>query len=338
MILVTGATGLVGSHLLAKLLLSNTQVRAIYRTEKKRLAVKKIIAYYSDASEVLFDKIDWIQADINDITQLSKAFEQINIVYHCAAVISFDESFGKHLRKVNIEGTANIVNLCLSNRIKKLCYTSSIATLGLSDNNEPITEETHWNPEAQNNIYAITKYGAELEVWRASQEGLNTVIVNPGVILGSGFWDEGSGQLVKHIASGFKYYTMGSVGYVDVEDVVQAMIKLVEGGIINERFILVSENKSFKEVFSMMATSLGVKPPSVLATNWMLGLAWRFDKLTHFLFRKKRGFFKASAISATQELDYSNQKIKKALGFEFTPLDKTIKKVTRYYLAEASQQ
>jgi len=194
MILITGATGLVGSHLMAKLLISGKAVRAIYRTEEKRLSVKKIIGYYSDKPDALFNTINWVKADIINIPELSVAFEDISEVYHCAAVISFDESKAKHIRKVNIEGTVNIVNLCLAYEIKKLCYTSSIAALGITENGASITEETHWNPEEQNNIYAITKFGAELEVWRASQEGLNTVIVNPGVILGSGFWDDGSGR------------------------------------------------------------------------------------------------------------------------------------------------
>ncbi|NER16956.1 NAD-dependent epimerase/dehydratase family protein [Spongiivirga citrea] len=334
MILITGATGLVGSHLLAKLLLTKTKVRAIYRTEKKKLAVKNILAYYTDNVDALFDTIDWFQADITGVPKLAEAFNDINIVYHCAAIISFDEAEAKKLKKVNIEGTANVVNLCLSNKVSKLCYTSSIASLGVNENGEPITEETHWNPEAQNNIYSITKYGAELEVWRGSQEGLDTVIVNPGVILGSGFWRGGSGQLFRSVAKGLKYYTYGRVGFVDVKDVVEVMIDLTNSKISNERYILVAENRSFKEVFDLIAFHLKVKPTTKKAAGWMLHLAWRLDKTAHILFNKKRRFFKGSAISALQELEYDNQKIQAAIGYKFTHLEDTIAEVSEHYLIE----
>ena len=144
-------------------------------------------------------------------------------VYHCAALVSFNPKDYRTMRTINIDGTANLVNLCIENKVEKICFVSSIASIGKSLNNKPITEENEWNPEEKHHGYAITKYGAEMEVWRASQEGLNVVIVNPGVILGVGFWKTGTGKLFTTIKNGFKFYTEGITGFVDVKDVTKSL-------------------------------------------------------------------------------------------------------------------
>ena len=242
MILVTGGTGLVGAHLLYKLISSNENVRAIYRSERKLEQVKSVFANFTTEYDSLFNSIDWVQADILDIPALSEAFTNVTHVYHCAAFVSFEPDKYKLLRKTNIEGTANIVNLCISNTVKKLCYVSSIATLGKPLNSTFIDEETVWNPEDNNSVYAITKYGAEMEVWRGSQEGLDVVVVNPGVILGAGIWHYGTGSLFKKAHNGLKYYTSGTIGLITAEDVTVLMIALMKSNIINERYVLVAEN------------------------------------------------------------------------------------------------
>jgi len=240
MILVTGGTGLVGAHLLYKLTSQNEKIRAIYRSEHKIQLVKNVFESYSADAENLFKKIEWVEADILDIPALLEAFKDITYVYHSAAFVSFEPNKYHLLRRTNIDGTANVVNLCLSENVKKLCYVSSIATLGNELNNKPVSEDTIWNPEADNNDYAITKYGAEMEVWRGTQEGLNAVIVNPGVILGFGFWDNGTGNLFKKAQKGFKFYTSGTIALVSVEDVVKVMIDLMHSDIVNERFVLIA--------------------------------------------------------------------------------------------------
>lgn len=283
MILVTGGTGLVGSHLLFKLVNSdrNEKVRATYRREKTLKRVKHVFSYYTDAAEALFEKIEWVKADLNDIPTLQIAFNDITHVYHCAAFVSFEPDKYRMLRRINIIGTANIVNLCISNHIKKLCYVSSIAALGHHNNPEKLIDEnTAWNPEDDNSVYAITKYGAELEVWRGTQEGLDAVVLNPGVILGAGYWNGGSsGNLFKLIGNGMRYYTTGIKGYVDVWDVVNTMHQLMNSTIKNEAFILVSENLSFKIFQTKTAVALDVKPPNKEAKPWLLAIVWRLDWL-----------------------------------------------------------
>ena len=331
MILVTGGTGLVGAHLLFHLLNENQPIRAIYRNEKKFDTVKRIFGYYTNNADALFDTIEWVKADLNNIPQLTEAFKDITHVYHCAAFVSFEPDKFNLLQKTNIKGTANIVNFCIDHKVEKLCYVSSIAALGASLNNKAITEDTEWNKEIDNSVYAITKYGAELEVWRGTQEGLDAVIVNPGVIIGPGIWRYGSGSLIKMIYNGLKYYTTGSTGYVDVNDVVKAMIQLVKSDVKNERYILVSENLSFKDFFIKTANYLGVKPPQKEAKPWLLNIAWRLDWLKHKLTKKRRVLSKQTANSAVTTTIYSNNKIKDAIGFEFLPMDKSIKTTTSFF-------
>ena len=334
MILVTGGTGLVGTHLLFHLLNENQPVRAIFRNEKKFENVKRIFNYYSENADTLFNNIEWIKADLNNIPQLTEAFKDVTHVYHCAAFVSFEPDKFDLLKKTNIEGTANIVNLCLSNKVEKLCYVSSIAAIGTALNNEIITEATEWNKEIDNSVYAITKYGAELEVWRGTQEGLDAVIVNPGIIIGPGIWRYGSGSLIKMIYNGLKYYTTGTTGYVAVNDVVNAMTQLMQSDTTNERFILVSENLTFKDFFTKTAEKLGVNPPKKEAKNWQLQIAWRLDWLKHKLTGKRRVLSKQTAISALSTTIFSSQKIKETIDFKFTPIAQCIEKTSNLFLKE----
>ncbi len=338
MILVTGGTGLVGSHVLFKLVSSNKPVRAIYRRAHKLESVKKVFGYYTQDVDTLYNSIEWVEANINDIPALNIAFKGITQVYHCAAFISFEPDKYHELRKVNIKGTANIVNLCISNAIEKLCYVSSIAAIGHEPHPDTlITETTEWNPEQDNSVYAITKYGAEMEVWRGTQEGINAVIVNPGIILGPGFWKGGgSGSLFRQIYKGLKYHPKGSSAYVDVWDVVTTMIELMESDIINERYIIISENLTFKAFQHKVAKMFNVKPSSKEASPLLLALVWRLDWLTHKLTGKRRKLSKQLAKSISVKTVYDNSKIKQDLNFEFKPIDNAIAQVVTYYLDDSS--
>ncbi len=238
MILVTGGTGLVGSHLLYHLSLENETIKAIHRSGSDLSAVKRVFSYFSDDFENLFQKIEWIIADITDVFALEKAFENVTYVYHSAALVSFNPKDYREMRKINIEGTSNIVNFCIDKKVKKLCFVSSVATIEKSISSKIINEDEVWNNEMNNYGYAITKYGAEMEVWRASQEDVSVVIVNPGVILGAGYWMNGSGAIFSKIYKGLKFYSEGVTGFISVKDVSKIMIQLMQSNIKNERFIV----------------------------------------------------------------------------------------------------
>lgn len=334
MILVTGSTGLVGSHLLYHLVSNNEKVRAIYRKESKLELVKNVFSTYTTNILSLFDAIEWVQADILDIPALIEAFQDVSYVYHCAALVSFEPNKYPLLRKTNIEGTANIVNLCLSNNVKKLCHVSSVATLGKPLNNETIIEETNWNTEDDNNGYAITKYGAEMEVWRGTQEGLNAVIVNPGVILGAGIWGFGTGSLFKKAHNGLKYYTSGSIALIAVNDVVSVMVKLMKSDIKNERFVLVAENWSYKRFLQTLALSVKATHPKKTASSFLLNVAWKLDWLKHKLTGKQRQLSKHLSRSLSTTTTHSSEKATTALHYNFKDMESTIFEIGDSYLKQ----
>ena len=317
MILVTGATGLVGSHLLLHLLQQGEQnVRAIYR-DTQRIERTKRLFERCDA-QALFKQITWQKADILDLPSLEEAFTGVTHVYHCAAIVSFDPNAEKKLRKINIEGTANIVNLCLAYGVEKLCHVSSIAALGESlSPATPITEKTTWNPELYHSDYALSKFGAEMEVWRGTQEGLSAVIVNPGVIFGSGFGREGSGELFHKVQHNFPFYTAGTTAVVAVEDVVYCMRQLMISPVKDERFTLVSDNLSNRELLHHIAALLKKKPAQFSVNRLGLSMGWRLDALVG-LFTKKRSFTRAIAKASLSSFIYDSSKVQQTLNFTFT--------------------
>ncbi|MDR6845408.1 NAD-dependent epimerase/dehydratase family protein [Flavobacterium granuli] len=327
MVLVTGGTGLVGAHLLIHLLEKGENVRALYRNLDNTHKTKALFSLYK--KEALYDSIQWIQGDILDIPTLENAFQGIEQVYHCAAMISFDPKEEDLVRKINIEGTANIVNFCLSKNVKKLCHVSSIAALGdLPEHESIITEETEWNPEKPHSDYAISKYGAEMEIWRGLQEGLEVVVVNPGVIIGPGFWNQGSGELFTKVKNGLAFYTKGLTGFVAISDVVSIMHQLMKSPIHGERFTLISQNIIFQDFLYSIADALKVKRPKYHATPLMMNILSKLDWVASNVFGQKRQLSKASARSSYTTDLYSNEKIKNALNITFIDVHNYIKEIT----------
>ena len=334
MILVTGGTGLVGSHLLYRLSLENDAIKAIHRKSSDLRAVKNVFRYFSEDYEQLFQKIEWVEADITDIISLEEVFKNVTEVYHSAALVSFNSKDYKSMDEINIEGTSNIVNLCIENRVKKLCFVSSVATIEKSVTSKMMNEADEWNTEKVSYGYALTKYGAEMEVWRASQEGVAVVIVNPGIILGAGFWHQGSGALFSKIEKGFSFYSEGVMGFVSVNDVVKVMILLMKSDIVNERYILVAENSSFKSIFFQIAQNLEKKPPSIKVTKLMSAIGWRLEMLKSILTNNPPTLTKHAAKSIHDKRYYSSEKIQKALNYNFETISETIKSVCALYKNE----
>ena len=323
MVLVTGGTGLVGAHLLLHLLQKNTPVRAIYRNGSDLKRVEKVFSYYTESATTLFNKIEWLLADINDIPALETAFKDVEYVYHSAALISFDPGDYGKLKRINVIGTSNIVNLCLSSNIRKLCYVSTIGAIGKSAEGTKSTEENNWTMQEVND-YGLTKYRAEMEVWRGSQEGLPVVIVNPGVIIGPGFWDNGSGKLFKVAWKEYRYYPPGGTGFISVGDVVRSMVSLMHSDIVNERYIAVSENLTFKDILTRISKQLGKKAPSLELRIWQLKIGRIFDYIRNKLMGNGREITKKTIYSLIHREIYDNRKILDALEFHFESLDKVI--------------
>ena len=323
MILVTGGTGLVGTHLLLHLAKKHIAVRAIHREGSDLRNVEKVFSYYEEDSASLFQKIDWVPADINDIPALENAFTDVEYVYHAAAMISFDPGNFKQLMKVNTEGTANIINLSIENSIQKFCYVSTIGTIGNSLNGTLSDEDSEWI-EDNVNVYAQSKYAAEMEVWRGSQEGLSVVMINPGVIIGPGFWNTETGSLFKTANKGYNYYPPGGTGFVSVHDVINMMTFLMDSPIHNQRYIAVAENLTFEIILSRMCPLLGQSKPSKKLKYWQLEIGRVIDILWNFFTGAGRRLTRASIHSMKHRGHYSNEKAKEELNFEFEALGSVI--------------
>lgn len=332
MVLVTGGTGMLGSHLLLELIKNGQSVRAIRRKTSNMENVRKIFSFYEKNYDEYFNKIEWVEADVLDVESLIPALEGVEKVYHAAAMVSFDPRDKYRMIDNNVRGTANIVNACLECGIHKLCHVSSISALGYTGNVDFITEETFRNPKGRYSGYSISKFRSEMEVWRGITEGLNAVIVNPSIILGPGDWKSGSPSIFSNIGKGLKFYTEGITGYVDVLDVVKSMIYVMESEIVSERFIISSENLSFKEIFSVVADSLGVKQPSIRANAFMLGIAWRIEALKSRIFGKVPLVTKDSAHSAKSINRFSNEKSIKLLDMRYMPIVQSVERIAGIYL------
>jgi nucleoside-diphosphate-sugar epimerase len=333
MVLVTGGTGLVGSHLLLDLSLNGETVRALKRKNSDISFVKNIFSSRPD----LFKKIEWADGDVLDIFSLQEAMNGVSKVYHCAAMVSFIPGEADEMMKININGTANVVNLCLENKIEKLCHVSSVAAINRLNEDETIDENSQWKISKRNSNYALSKYGAEREVWRGIAEGLNAVIVNPTIIFGPGNWKTGSTALFPQIWKGLKFYTDGTTGFVDVRDVSRAMILLMESEIHSERFIINAENLNFKKIFDWIAEGLGKPKPSIYAYGWMRSVAWRAEALKKFLFNTKPFITKETAFAAHRKVHFSNAKVKKAIGMDFIPVQKSLKDTCEVFLKYAEK-
>ncbi len=324
MILVTGASGLLGLHLIKKLSQQQLAVRAGYRNQQPQFI-----------SGTVATNIEWQYCDILDFESLEKCFEDVTHVYHCAATVSYDSRFFDSMMDVNIEGTANVVNFCLEKKIEKLIFVSSIAAIGKEDPPTLITEKTMWNSTDHTfTHYGLSKQKAEMEVWRGIAEGLNAAIINPSVILGEGDMGKSSTNLFKIVYDEFPFFTSGATGWVDVRDVVNAMVMLMQSELTNERFIISAGNFSYKHIFEKMAKAMGKKPPSRYAPPWLTALVWRVSYLRALISGKQATITRETARSAHETNQYDNSKFCRFFPeFTYNELDETIDRVSNALFA-----
>lgn len=330
MVLVTGATGLLGSHLLMELCDAHENIRAIYRTVS---SVEKIASIFKmHQREDAFKKIDWVQADVLDIPQLENAFKDIHIVFHCAGFISFDSRHKKQLLRVNKEGTANMVNLSLAHGVNQFIYVSSIAALGKGVG-PVITEETESLP-TELDVYGLSKHLGEIEVWRGAQEGLKVQIVNPGVIIGPHFWQSGSGALFRFASKGYPFTLPGGTGVVGVQEVVKAMLLLSNTELAQGNYILVNQNMSFKDLSQFLAKSLRKEPPKQMISPLALGLLWRIDWLWSRITGSHQQLTRSMIKNTKNPKLYDGKKITKINGFCYGDIVAEIDHTGAIFLAQ----
>jgi len=340
MIFVTGGTGLVGSHVLFNLLRSEQRVRALKRPTSNMKMVGKTFSYYADDPETLMAKIEWVEGDILDYSNLEDLLTGVTEVYHCAAMVSFHPNDRDSMLNNNVKGTANLINAALYHQVKKFCHVSSIAALGKTQDGSDIDEDTYWTPSRQKSAYSLSKFFSEMEVWRGIEEGLEAVIVNPSIILGPGNWDIGSPKLFQAIWKGLKYYTKGETGFVDVRDVASAMIRLTDGSHFpatkNQRFILNAGNMSYQTFFNKIADALQRPRPKTFASDMILQIAWRAARLASFFSGRKPSITRETVSGTNRINHYNGNKICHTIGFSYRSLDVTITDIAKMFLKDIS--
>lgn len=328
MILVTGGTGFLGSYIIKALVEKQYKVRAIKRSSSKQ-------PFW--ISENILQNVEWVEGDVLDVVALQDAMEGVDTVIHSAAIVSFAKQDREHMYQVNVEGTANVVNMALEKNVRRLVHISSVAALGRTAHGSEVSEEKKWENSKVNTHYAISKFKAELHVWRGMSEGLEAVILNPSTILGFGDWHSSSCAIFKQVFNGFKYYTSGINGFVDVEDVARATVLLMESEITEQRYIINGDNWPFRQLQQTIADGFGKKGPTKLATPFLLNLAWRMEKVKCLFTGKKALLTKESAKVAQSQTFFRNEKLLQDLpGFSFTPLALTIKTACDKYAGTIS--
>ena len=322
MILVTGATGILGRVIVLELLKRGKTVRATKRKSSNLQEVRKSFQFYTETPNEYFDSIEWIEVDFEDIHSLQNALNGVEEVYHCAAKVSFHPKDEKKMYQTNIEGTKQLLFACQNSSVKKFLFVSSIAVLdGLNENGE-LDESSDFNPKIDHSAYAISKHFSEMEVWRASAEGLNTVIVNPGLIIGSGNWKESSGTLFMEFEKN-DYTFSGGTSYVDVRDVAKISIELMGKNIFGERFILISENKKYEEIANFIKQKLG-KSATKIIPNGLLKVGVFLNTILGWLISPLKMANKVNVQSVTEFNKISNKKIKEKLNYQFIPLEESL--------------
>lgn len=321
LVLVTGATGFVGAYLVRLLLKEGWKVRALRRQHSNMALVADIAS-----------QVDWREADVTDLGALEDAFEGVTHVCHCAALVSFHPKDAAKMLKINVEGTANIVNLCLDFGVKRLVHVSSIAALGRTPKRKHLDEASKWVESSHNSRYAISKHRAEMEIQRGVAEGLSAAMVNPSVVVGSKDWEEGMSGFFKKIDQGLKFCPNGGSGFVDVRDVVRFMVHLLESDQQGERYILNAVNSSHREFFNMIAQELGVKPPPITVGPFLAEVAWRVEWLKEKLLGTMPMATRESARASVTHYTYGNEKSQSVFGFRYLPFEQTVHETAQQYL------
>lgn len=326
--LITGGTGIVGAHVLLDVLRAGGSVRALHRPGSDRSIVERIFSHHGQHE--LFARIEWAEGDVMDVSALEGAMQGVERVYHAAALVSFDPRLGDAMLRVNVQGTANVVNAALEADVKRLCHVSSTAAIGTPAPGTLGDESLPWEDGKRVSDYSRSKHLAELEVHRGIAEGLDAVIVNPCVVIGPGLSGRSSMTLVDRLRKGTRWYTAGTNAFVDARDVSACMVTLMEKGVTGERYLLVGENAGYRRLFGLMAAAFGHPAPSAEAKPWMLGLAWRAELLRGWFTGASPMVTKATARTSVGRRAYSNEKVKLLIGYRFRTLEESVANVASF--------
>lgn len=331
--LVTGGTGLIGSHLLLELALQKRPIRAIKRENSDLSTVKKVFQYYRpEDGMALFSGVEWVDADLCDLYELSDAVKGIERVFHSAGMVSYDPRERERLLELNVEGTKNLLELSLREGVRAFGHVSSTSALGKAQPGNVLDESARWRVDGGNSDYSVSKHMAEREVRRAREEGLPVVIVNPCIVIGPGDPGRSSTTLIEGVANGNPFYPPGSNAFIDVRDVSETLIRLVdEMEQEGERFVLVGEHRSFRNVMERIAQSLGKGAPNIEAGRFLLEGAWRSEEAIRLFSGRAPKITKQTARNGLRDMSFSAAKAEERFGFSPRSIDDAIANACAFY-------
>lgn len=313
-ILITGGTGFIGSYILKDLL---------HHGYDNLVATKRPSSDMTLVEEVA-DRVKWVELDILDIVGLSDIVSDVRAIIHAAAMVSFASNDRDALMKINVEGTANLINLALEEDVKRFIHISSIATIASSSSRPLVNENDERDVNAENSSYAISKQKAEMEVFRGGGEGLSIGILNPSLVLGSGFWNKGSASMFRQIQKGLPFYPKGLTGFVDVRDVAKAATILLDNPISGERFIISGENRSYQSIFDAIAEGLDAKKPKIPLSPFLREAGYWVSKIISGFVKDKKLLSRSTLRSSAMTVRFDNEKSINELGLMYRPIEKTI--------------
>ena len=317
--LVTGATGFIGSTLTRRLLAQGAEVRILRRATSK-------LDLLGEAAQ----HVEHVLGDVTDPESLRAAMDGVAHVYHTAAYVALGGRRDRALlHRVNVYGTACVVNAALAAGVARLVHTSSIAALGRPEGLlHPIDENTAWQASRHNTPYAVSKHEAELEIHRAIAEGLDAVLVNPSLVFGVGRPGENTRQIAERIRDGtFRAIPTGGTNVVDVEDVAAGHVRAMDNGQTGARYLLGGENLMWQAIVETLAEALGVAPPR---RSLSPGLAMAFataSEAVAFVTRTRPLLTRTMARNVSQVYTFSNRKAIDDLGCTFRPFSDTAKRI-----------
>lgn len=323
MILLTGATGLLGQYLIDELLSHGHELRVLVRNAELR-----------DLS--WRDLVEVVDGDLLDVVVLEEALRGIQTVIHSAAVVSFDRRDRDRLMQINVEGTANIVNACLESGVERLIHVSSVAAIGKPKEGEVATEKTPWQPGQTVSAYALSKRKAELEVYRGIAEGLTAEIINPGLMIGpKGDWSQSSLRLFTTAAKGLRFYQKGTTALVGAQDVARFVhLLLARPAQTGERYLLVADTWEGKHMLTEFARSVGQRPPSIGIPGWLsISAAWVVELFANLLGRRPPLSVEAVRSGLAHDI-YDGRKATE-IGFAYTPMEEVVKDTAKGYMQKA---
>lgn len=324
--LVTGGTGIVGAHVVDALLTAGRPVRVLVREGSDRSIIRRVLQHYHADGAARFERLAWHVSDLLDPTGLGEAMQDVERVFHCAAIVSFDPRDATAMLRENIGGTANVVNAMLERGVKRLCHVSSTATINLRTDGCASTEADAFVQDKHSSPYAISKHEAEMEVQRGIAEGLHAVMVNPCIVLGPGMPGRSSMTMIDRVRRGTRFYPPGSNAVVDARDVASAMLRAMDVAAVGERHLLIGENLPYRALFTNIAEAFGQAAPTVSLRPWMLELGWRVERL-RTLFFGRPFITRHTARTAYRQRAYDGARARTVLGMEFRDAREALRNV-----------